>query len=382
MNIDQIDICGKRVFIRADLNVPLRDGQITDDTRIRASLKSIQKAIDEDCKVTVLSHLGRPTEGIFDGALSLAPVAERLGQLLEMPVVLFEGLKDSQNLGKGDVGLLENVRFLKGETSNSDALGKEMAAYCDVFIMDAFGSAHRAHASTNSIAKHADEACQGYLMASELKALSRALAKPARPLVAILGGSKVSTKLALLDRLSELADRIIVGGGIANTFIAARGFAIGKSLFEPNMIDLAKTIMSKTVIPIPTDVIVAKRMHETETGIVRSIDGVQQDEMIMDVGPETSRNWASSLQDAETILWNGPIGVFEFEQFGGGTREIAEGVASSTAFSLAGGGDTLAAIEKYNASGGVSYMSTGGGAFMEFVEGKELPGLKVLEDRL
>ena len=380
MRLEDLNIGGKRVFIRADLNVPIKEGRISNDARIKASLKTIEKVLEENCAVTVISHLGRPKEGEFDKALSLAPVAARLGELLDRPVQLLSEIEDSSSIDNGKIGLLENVRFLKGETKNSDELGKRMAAHCDVFVMDAFGSAHRAHASTNSIAHHVDQVCAGYLMDSELSALNSALEAPEKPVFAILGGAKVSSKLMLLERLSEFAENIFVGGGILNTFIAASEFEIGRSLYEENMLETAKNIMAKTTIPIPQDVIVSKTFDEKATGIVRVVEDIREDEMVMDIGPETARTWASRLHEAGTIIWNGPLGVFEFDQFGEGTREIAEGIAKSGAFSLAGGGDTIAAIDKYEVSEGISYISTGGGAFMEFVEGKKLPGVEILKE--
>jgi len=380
MRLDDSNISGKRVFIRADLNVPIQKSRISNDARIQASLKTIQKALEENCAVTVMSHLGRPKEGEFDEALSLAPIAVRLGELLGRPVRLLSEIEDSSLINNGEIGLLENVRFFEGETKNSDDLGKRMAAHCDVFVMDAFGSAHRAHASTNSITNHVDQVCAGYLMDSELMALNRALEAPRKPVCAILGGAKVSSKLMLLDRLTEFAENIFVGGGILNTFIAASGFEIGQSLYEKNMLGTAKNIMAKTIIPIPRDVIVSKAFNEKATGVLRLIEDIREEEMIMDIGPETARTWASTLHEAGTIIWNGPIGVFEFDQFGEGTREIAEGISMSEAFSLAGGGDTIAAIDKYGVSDGISYISTGGGAFMEFVEGKKLPGVEILKN--
>ncbi len=380
MGLDEANISGKRVFIRADLNVPMHEGRISNDARIKASLKTIEKALEENCAVTVMSHLGRPKEGEFDKEFSLAPIATRLGELLARPVRLLPELEDSSSIDNGDIGLLENVRFLEGETKNSDELGKRMAAHCDVFVMDAFGSAHRSHASTNSIANHVDEVYAGYLMDSELVALNSALEAPRKPVFAILGGAKVSSKLTLLGRLSEFAENIFVGGGILNTFIAAAGFEIGQSLYEEDMLDTAKNIMAQTTIPIPQDVIVSKSFDVKATGILRLLEDIREEEMIMDVGPETARSWASALSKAGTIIWNGPLGVFEFDQFGEGTREIAEGISRSEAFSLAGGGDTIAAIDKYGVSGGISYISTGGGAFMEFVEGKQLPGVEILQD--
>ena len=378
MRLEEADIAEKRVFIRADLNVPMQDGQIANDARIRASLPTISKVLEKNCAVTVLSHLGRPEEGKFDEAFSLAPIAQRLSELLSVPVILLKDIEQSKTLSKGQIGLMENVRFFAGEKGNSDELGRRMAACCDVFIMDAFGSAHRAHASTNSIAKHVEVVVPGFLMESELKALNGVVQNAKTPVVAVLGGAKVSSKLTLLERFSEISDKIFVGGGIANTFIAASGHGIGKSLHEETMLDAARKLLSKTDIPIPKDVMVAKSFDSSATAILRLIDEVHEDEMILDIGPVTAREWSSTIEEAGTIIWNGPMGVFEFDQFGEGTREIAEAIARSSAYSLAGGGDTIAAIDKYEVSDNVSYISTGGGAFMEYLEGKKLPGVDIL----
>ena len=378
MRLEEADIAEKRVFIRADLNVPMQDGQISNDARIRASLPTISKVLEKNCAVTVLSHLGRPEEGKFDEAFSLAPIAQRLSELLSVPVILLKDIEQSKTLSKGQIGLMENVRFFAGEKGNSDELGRRMAACCDVFIMDAFGSAHRAHASTNSIAKHVEVVVPGFLMESELKALNGVVQNAKTPVVAVLGGAKVSSKLTLLERFSEISDKIFVGGGIANTFIAASGHGIGKSLYEETMLDAAKKLLSKTDIPIPKDVMVAKSFDSIATAILRLIDEVHEDEMILDIGPVTAREWSSTIEESGTIIWNGPMGVFEFDQFGEGTREIAEAIARSSAYSLAGGGDTIAAIDKYEVSDNVSYISTGGGAFMEYLEGKKLPGVDIL----
>ena len=378
MRLEEADIAEKRVFIRADLNVPMQDGQITNDARIRASLPTISKVLEKNCAVTVLSHLGRPEEGKFDEAFSLAPIAQRLSELLSVPVILLKDIEQSKTLSKGQIGLMENVRFFAGEKGNSDELGRRMAACCDVFIMDAFGSAHRAHASTNSIAKHVEVVVPGFLMESELKALNGVVQNAKTPVVAVLGGAKVSSKLTLLERFSEISDKIFVGGGIANTFIAASGHGIGKSLYEETMLDAARKLLSKTDIPIPKDVMVAKSFDSRSTAILRLIDEVHEDEMILDIGPVTAREWSSTIEESGTIIWNGPMGVFEFDQFGEGTREIAEAIARSSAYSLAGGGDTIAAIDKYEVSDNVSYISTGGGAFMEYLEGKKLPGVDIL----
>ena len=378
MRLEEADIAEKRVFIRSDLNVPMQDGQISNDARIRASLPTISKVLEKNCAVTVLSHLGRPEEGKFDEAFSLAPIAQRLSELLAVPVILLKDIEQSKTLSKGQIGLMENVRFFAGEKGNSDELGRRMAACCDVFIMDAFGSAHRAHASTNSIAKHVEVVLPGFLMESELKALNGVVQNAKTPVVAVLGGAKVSSKLTLLERFSEISDKIFVGGGIANTFIAASGHGIGKSLYEETMLDAAKKLLSKTDIPIPKDVMVAKSLDSSATAILRLIDEVHEDEMILDIGPVTAREWSSTIEESGTIIWNGPMGVFEFDQFGEGTREIAEAIARSSAYSLAGGGDTIAAIDKYEVSDNVSYISTGGGAFMEYLEGKKLPGVDIL----
>ena len=378
MRLEEADIAEKRVFIRADLNVPMQDGQISNDARIRASLPTISKVLEKNCVVTVLSHLGRPEEGKFDEAFSLAPIAQRLSELLSVPVILLKDIEQSKTLTKGQIGLMENVRFFAGEKGNSDELGRRMAACCDVFIMDAFGSAHRAHASTNSIAKHVEVVVPGFLMASELKALNGVIQNAKTPVVAVLGGAKVSSKLTLLERFSEISDKIFVGGGIANTFIAASGYGIGKSLHEETMLAAARKLLSKTDIPIPKDVMVAKSFDSNATAILRLIDEVREDEMILDIGPVTAREWSSTIEESGTIIWNGPMGVFEFDQFGEGTREIAEAIARSSAYSLAGGGDTIAAIDKYEVSDNVSYISTGGGAFMEYLEGKKLPGVDIL----
>ena len=378
MRLEEADIAEKRVFIRADLNVPMQDGQITNDARIRASLPTISKVLEKNCAVTVLSHLGRPEEGKFDEAFSLAPIAQRLSELLSVPVILLKDIEQSKTLSKGQIGLMENVRFFAGEKGNSDELGRRMAACCDVFIMDAFGSAHRAHASTNSIAKHVEVVVPGFLMESELKALNGVVQNAKTPVVAVLGGAKVSSKLTLLERFSEISDKIFVGGGIANTFIVASGHGIGKSLYEETMLDAAKKLLSKTDIPIPKDVMVSKSFDSSATAILRLIDEVHEDEMILDIGPVTAREWSSTIEESGTIIWNGPMGVFEFDQFGEGTREIAEAIARSSAYSLAGGGDTIAAIDKYEVSDNVSYISTGGGAFMEYLEGKKLPGVDIL----
>ena len=382
LSMSEVDISSKRVLIRADLNVPVSDGTVTSDARIRASLPTIEKALTEGAAVIVMSHLGRPNEGEFDADASLAPVALRLGELLKRSVALLPDLAACAGVASGEVALLENVRFFNGEKADSDELARQMAAQCDVFIMDAFGTAHRAQASTHGVVRFAPVACAGLLLEAELNALGRALAHPAKPMVAIVGGAKVSTKLEVLDSLAALADQIIVGGGIANTFIAAAGHGVGKSLYEADLVDAAGRIASKVDIPIPVDVMVGKEFDAGETAVVRAIDEVGDDEMILDIGPETARRWAAQLGRASTIIWNGPVGVFEFDQFGEGTRVLAEAIAGGGAFSIAGGGDTLAAIDKYGVREGISYISTGGGAFLEFVEGKTLPAVEALQQRM
>jgi len=379
-------LAGKRVMIREDLNVPVDGGVVTSDARIRAALPTIRAALEQGARVIVLSHLGRPKEGEFSAENSLAPVATRLGELLGQPVRLQRDWLDGLECAPGEVVLCENVRFNKGEKKDDESLARRMAALCDVFVMDAFGTAHRAEASTHGVARFAPIACAGPLLVGELEALERALARPARPLVAIVAGSKVSTKLTVLESLLAKVDKLIVGGGIANTFLAATGVPVGKSLHEPDMLDTARALLAQAKargadIPLPTDVVVATEFAPTAIATVRPVAAVGADELILDIGPQTAGVLAELLQSAGTILWNGPVGVFEFDQFGGGTRAIAEAIARSPAFSLAGGGDTLAAIEKYGVEQGISYISTGGGAFLEFVEGKTLPAVAALEAR-
>ena len=376
-----LDLARKRVLIRADLNVPLSGGKVTSDTRIRASVPTIESALAQGASVVVMSHLGRPKEGEFDTSASLAPVAEILAKLLQRPVSLLPTLEDCGDVMPGQLALLENVRFLAGEKADDDELARRMAAICDVFVMDAFGTAHRAQASTHGVAKFAPQVCAGLLLDAELKAFQQTLAQPAKPMVAIIGGAKVSTKLEVLGSLASIADRIIVGGGIANTFICAAGYEVGSSLYEPDLLDTARQIAEQVDIPIPVDVTVAKTFAADAVGVVKAIDDVQADEMILDIGPVTARDWAASLMDAQTILWNGPVGVFEFPQYGQGTKIIGEAITASSAFSIAGGGDTLAAVEQYDLANGVSYISTGGGAFLELVEGKVLPAVAVLGAR-
>jgi len=377
----QVDLSAKRVLIRADLNVPVQDGVVTSDARIVASIPTIEYARDAGAAVVVMSHLGRPTEGEFDPQASMAPVAARLAELLGHAVALVGEVSDCADVAPGQVALLENVRFLPGEKADSDELAQTLAAQCDVFVMDAFGTAHRAQASTHGVARFAADACAGLLLEAELEALGQALAAPASPMLAIIGGSKVSTKLQVLEALAEIADQIIAGGGIANTFIAAAGYNVGRSMYEADLVETARAIASKVDIPIPVDVMVAKAFDASEPAVLKAIDEVEDDDMILDIGPVTARDWAERLSSARTILWNGPVGVFEFDQFGEGTRVLAEAIASGDGFSIAGGGDTLAAIDKYGVREGISYISTGGGAFLEFVEGKDLPAVTVLQER-
>lgn len=379
--MSELVLSGKRVLIRADLNVPLSDGKVTSDTRIQASVPTIEAALSQGASVVVMSHLGRPKEGSFDASASLAPVAQRLGELLDTSVALLPELDDCKNVQTGQVALLENVRFLTGEKADDETLARRMAEICDVFVMDAFGTAHRAQASTHGVAKYAPSVCAGLLLEAELRAFQQTLAQPATPMVAIIGGAKVSTKLEVLGSLASIADRIIVGGGIANTFIAAAGYEVGSSLYEPELLDTARHIADQVDIPIPVDVMVAKTFAADAVGVLKAIDNVQSDEMILDIGPVTARAWAESLMDAQTIMWNGPVGVFEFAQFGQGTKVIGEAISESDAFSIAGGGDTLAAVEQYGLAEGISYISTGGGAFLELVEGKTLPAVAVLGER-
>lgn len=380
-----IDLSGKRVLIREDLNVPISDGAVASDARIRAALPTLRKALADNAAVMVMSHLGRPTEGQPVDEFSLKPVAERLSSLLDIEVRLVSDWIDGVTLQAGELVLLENVRFLEGEKASDDALSKRMAKLCDVFVMDAFGTAHRAQASTYGVAKYAPVACAGPLLAAELEALGRALDNPARPIIAVVGGSKVSTKLTVLDALGGIVDQLIVGGGIANTFIAAAGYNVGKSLYEADMLETAASLASKSdgsaSIPLPVDVVVADEFSADAKATVKQVDEVSDDDLILDIGPETSAAFASLLADAGTIIWNGPVGVFEIDQFGDGTRVLAEAIAASDAFSIAGGGDTLAAIDKYGVADGISYISTGGGAFLEFVEGKKLPAVEILEQR-
>lgn len=381
-----LDLNGKRVLIRQDLNVPIKDGAVTSDIRIRAGLPTIEQALSAGAGVIIMSHLGRPVEGEYDEAYSLKPVAERLSELLGKSVRLEKDWLDGVAVEPGSIVLCENVRFNTGEKKNDAELGKKMANLCDVFVMDAFGTAHRAQASTHSVAQFAPAACAGPLLANELDALGKALETPDRPLTAIVGGSKVSTKLTVLKTLSEKVDQLIVGGGIANTFIAAAGYPVGKSLYEQDLLEEAKSLMASAKekggeIPVPVDVVCAKEFSESAEATVKKVSEVEDDDLILDIGPETAAQYNDILKSAGTIVWNGPVGVFEIEQFGEGTRSLAQAIADSTAFSIAGGGDTLAAIDKYGINNKVSYTSTGGGAFLEFLEGKELPAVAMLKER-
>ena len=386
IKMTDLDLKGKRVLIREDLNVPVKGGIVTSDARIRASMPTIEQAMKAGAKTMLMSHLGRPEEGVYDEKYSLAPVAAHLSGLLGKEVRLVKDWLDGVELADGEVVICENVRFNKGEGKNDDALSKKMAAICDVYVMDAFGTAHRAQASTHGVAKYAQVACAGPLLAAELDALGKALDKPARPMVAIVGGSKVSTKLTVLDSLSRIVDQLIVGGGIANTFIAAAGYNVGKSLYEPDLIDEAKKLTAAAKsrggdIPIPTDVVCGKVFAEDAEATLKNVSDVVDDDMIFDIGPTSAAALTEIIKKAGTIVWNGPVGVFEFDQFGEGTKAISMAIAESPAFSIAGGGDTLAAVAKYNIADKVSYISTGGGAFLEFLEGKKLPAVAILEER-
>lgn len=383
-----LDLAGKRVLIRQDLNVPLKKGVVADGTRIHASLPTIKLALEKGARVMIMSHLGRPTEGEYVHQYSMAPVANYLSALLEQPVRLEQNWlePDFIPVEPGEVVLCENVRFNMGEKKNDEALSKRMAQMCDVFVMDAFGTAHRAQASTHGVARYAPVACAGPLLAAELEALGKALDNPARPMVAIVGGSKVSTKLSVLESLSTKVDQLIVGGGIANTFIAAEGFNVGNSLYEDEFLDTCRKLRADAQarggdIPVPTDVVCGKKFAENAEAETKKVEEVQDDDMIFDIGPKTAEKLADILKNAGTIVWNGPVGVFEFNQFGEGTKEIAMAIAESDAFSIAGGGDTLAAVAKYKICDDISYISTGGGAFLEFLEGKTLPAVEILEQR-
>ncbi|RDE71068.1 MULTISPECIES: phosphoglycerate kinase [Aggregatibacter] len=381
IKMTDLDLNGKRVFIRADLNVPVKDGKVTSDARIRATIPTLKLALEKGAKVMVTSHLGRPTEGEFKPEDSLQPVVDYLNEHLDVPVRLVRDYLDGVEVNAGEIVVLENVRVNKGEKKNDPELGKKYAALCDVFIMDAFGTAHRAQASTYGVAEFAPVACAGPLLAAELDALGKALKEPARPMVAIVGGSKVSTKLEVLNSLSKIADQIIVGGGIANTFIAAAGHNVGKSLYEADLIPVAKELAASTDIPVPVDVRVGTEFSETAPATEKSVTEVKDDESIFDIGDKSAAQLAEIIKNAKTVLWNGPVGVFEFPNFRKGTEIISHAIANSDAFSIAGGGDTLAAIDLFGIADKISYISTGGGAFLEFVEGKVLPAVEILEKR-
>ena len=385
--LESLDLNGKRLLVRADLNVPIKDGEVASDLRIVASLPTIKAALQQGAAVMIMSHLGRPVEGESAAEFSLAPVARHMSKLLDTPVELVTDYLDQKPaLAPGSVALLENVRFNAGEKADDEALAKKYAALCDIFVMDAFGTAHRAQASTHGVAKFAPEACAGPLLSGELSALGKALDNPARPLVAVVGGSKVSTKLTVLESLSGVVDQLIVGGGIANTFIAAENHAVGKSLYEEDLIAEATRLRAAAIakggdIPVPVDVVCGQEFSESTPATTVAVDQVGEGEMIFDVGPETARQYAELLKNAGTIVWNGPVGVFEFPQFAEGTRVVGEAIAQSDAFSIAGGGDTLAVVDQFGLTENISYISTGGGAFLEFLEGKKLPAVEVLEQR-
>lgn len=386
IKMTDLDLAGQRVLIREDLNVPVKDGKVTSDARIRAALPTIEHALKAGAKVMVMSHLGRPTAGQYEEKYSLAPVASHLSQLLGREVPLIKDWIDGVAVDAGEVVLLENVRFLPGEKKDDEALAQKMAKLCDIYVMDAFGTAHRAEASTHGVGKYASIACAGPLLDAELSALGKALGNPARPLVAIVGGAKVSTKLTVLESLSQKVDKLIVGGGIANTFIAAAGYNVGKSLYEADLVDEAKrlSVAAKEQggdIPIPSDVVCGKEFSESAEATLKPVAEVADDDLILDIGPETAAHFAEILKTAGTIVWNGPVGVFEFDQFAEGTKALAQAIAESPAFSIAGGGDTLAAVDKYGIADRISYISTGGGAFLEFLEGKKLPAVAMLEQR-
>jgi len=381
INMTDLDLAGKRVLIREDLNVPVKDGVVTSDARLRASLPTIELALKAGAAVMITSHLGRPQEGQYDSQFSLQPVVDWLAERLPNKVRLQKDWLQGVEAEAGTLVVLENCRFNVGEKANDETLAKQMAALCDIYVNDAFGTAHRAQASTHGVAQFAPVACAGPLLAAELDALAKALDNPKRPMVAVVGGSKVSTKLTVLEALSDKVDQLIVGGGIANTFLAAAGHPVGKSLYEPDLVDNAKALMSKTNIPIPTDVVTATEFSETAVATTKDASAVTDDDMIMDVGPDSAAALAEILATAGTIIWNGPLGVFEFDQFSGGTEVLSLAIAKADGFSIAGGGDTLAAVDKFDISEKVSYISTGGGAFLEFVEGKELPAVAILQQR-
>ena len=387
IRVTDLDLKGKRVFIRADLNVPVKDGKVTSDARISASMGTIDYCLKQGGKVMVTSHLGRPEEGVWSEENSLKPVADNISERIGKPVRLVKDWVDGNfDVAEGELVILENCRFNKGEKKNADETAQKYAKLCDVFVMDAFGTAHRAEASTHGIAKYAPVACAGILLTEELDALTKALLNPARPMVAIVGGSKVSTKLTVLESLSKKVDQLVVGGGIANTFLKAAGKNVGKSLCEDDLIPTAKMLMEKmakrnATIPIAVDVVVGKKFDASEPAVLKDADAVTDDDMIFDIGPKSARELSDIIMKAGTVVWNGPVGVFEFDQFGEGTKTIAMAIADTDAFTLAGGGDTIAAIQKYDIYDKVSYISTAGGAFLEFLEGKKLPAVEILEQR-
>ncbi len=384
VDLRDLDLQGKRVLVREDLNVPLKDGKVTSDARIRAALPTIEYILGAGAKLMVMSHLGRPIEGtpIADQPeASMAPVSAYIANLMGKEVRLLEDYLDGVEFGDEDFVLFENVRVNQGEKSNDETLSRKLAQLCDVFVMDAFGTAHRAQATTEGVARYAPVACAGLLLVNELKALETAIAEPAKPVVAIVGGSKVSNKLEILDALSEKVDQLVVGGGIANTFLAATGCEVGQSLYEPDLVEAARALLNKVEVPIPTDVVTATSLNEPETATIKSVEEINSDDMILDIGPETRSAISQIIGKAATIIWNGPVGAFERDEFAEGTKSLAKDIADNRGFSIAGGGDTLAAIDKYGIAGAISYISTGGGAFLEFVEGKKLPAVAVLERR-
>lgn len=385
VKLADLDLSGKTVLIREDYNVPIKNGEVSNDVRILASLPTINQVLEAGAKIILVSHLGRPVEGEDNEAFSLAPVARSLSKLLDIDVPLIKDWIDGIDMSDHQVVMCENARFEKGETKNDDDLARKMAQLCQVYINDAFATAHRAQASTHGVAKYAPVSAAGPLLINELKALSKALREPAKPLVAIVGGAKVSSKLTILESLSEKVDQLIVGGGIVNTFLKAAGYEVGKSLYEADLVEVAANLMKQAKengcqIPLPIDVICGKEFSETTTAVTKSINDVETDDMIMDVGPETSKQLNEMISQAKTIVWNGPLGVFEFEQFSQGTKSLADAIANSNAFSIAGGGDTIAAISTFNVEDKISYISTGGGAFLEFLEGKKLPAIAILEE--
>ena len=381
--MSDLDLKNKRVLIREDFNVPMHNGNIADDTRLRSAIPTIEYALKQNAAVILISHLGRPVEGVIDGTLSLEPIAKKLSELLSKPVRFISDWISGFEIQPGEIVLCENVRFLAGEKKCDESLSKKMAKICDVFVMDAFATAHRAEASTSGVARFAPKACAGLLLDAELIALTNALTRPKKPVVAIVGGSKVSTKMTVLEALLDKVDTLIVGGGIANTFLAAQNKSVGKSLIETDWIDAAKKLLQKAAeknvsIPLPIDVAIAKNFSAEEKAVIKSVDAVQSDDMILDVGPKTAATYANIMRCAKTIVWNGPVGVFEFPAFSAGTKAVADAIAESDAFSIAGGGDTLSAISQFEIENKISYLSTGGGAFLEFMEGKQLPGVEVL----